>query len=64
MNIVVKVLVGLVAGYLVGIALGAFTAFVLDFEDAARFVAIGCAFLGALAGPTLVDRLTGSPGNR
>ena len=64
MSIWVKVLIGLVAGYLVGIALGAFTVVVLDFEDAARFVAIGCGVLGALAGPTIVDRLTGIPDNR
>jgi NhaP-type Na+/H+ or K+/H+ antiporter len=56
MNIAVKVLVGLVAGYLVGIALGAFTAFVLDFDSAARFVAIGCALAGAALAPFVLDR--------
>lgn len=57
MNTLVKVLIGLVAGYVIGIALGAFTAFVLGVEDAARFVAIGCGLLGAILGPTLLDRL-------
>ena len=54
MNTIVKVVIGLVAGYLIGIGLGAFTAFVLDFEDAARFVAIGCGILGAVLGPVLL----------
>jgi len=57
MNTALKVLIGLVAGYVIGIALGAFTAFVLGFEDAARFVAIGCGLLGAILGPTVLDRL-------
>lgn len=54
MNTIVKVLIGLVAGYLVGIGLGAITAFVFGFEDAARFVAIGCGLLGAVLGPVML----------
>lgn len=57
MNTLVKVLIGLVVGYLVGVALGAFTAFVLGFEDAARFVAIGCGILGAILGPALLRQV-------
>lgn len=56
MGIVVKVLIGLVAGYIVGIILGAVTAFVLDVESVARFVAIGCGLLGAILGPTILNR--------
>lgn len=61
MNTVVKVLIGLVAGYLIGIALGAFVAFALGFEDAARFVAIGCGLAGAMLTPLLLaDRDLGA----
>lgn len=62
MNIIVKVFIGFFAGYVVGIVLGAIAAFVFGFEDAARFTAIGCGIVGAVIGPTLVDRLQG--GNR
>lgn len=57
MNTIVKVLIGLIAGYIIGIGLGAFTAFILGFEDAARFVAIGCGLAGAILGPAILDRL-------
>ncbi|HYH11389.1 MAG TPA: DUF5957 family protein [Thermomicrobiales bacterium] len=57
MNIAVKILIGLVAGYIIGIILAAITAFVFDFEGAARFVAIGCGILGAILGPMILDRL-------
>lgn len=57
MNSIVRVLLGLVAGYLIGIGLGAFTAFVLGYEDAARFVAIGCGLIGAFVGPRVFSRL-------
>lgn len=59
MNILVKVLIGLVAGYIIGIILAAIAAFALGFEDVARFLAIGCGIVGAAVGPTLVDRLQG-----
>lgn len=54
MTMLVNVLIGLVAGYLIGIALGAFAAFVLDLEDAARFIAIGCGIAGAVLGPLVL----------
>lgn len=59
MNVIVRILIGLVAGYLVGIGLAAFTAFVLDYEDAARFIAIGCGLLGAVLGPVVGARFDG-----
>lgn len=54
MNTLVKVLIGLVAGYVVGILLAAFAAFVLDLDEIARFIAIGCGILGAALGPVLL----------
>jgi hypothetical protein len=57
MNLVITALMGLVLGYLVGIALAAIAAFVFGFEDAARFIAIGCGVLGAATGPRLFGRL-------
>ncbi len=54
MQTLVKVLIGLVAGYLVGIVLAAFAAFVLDLDEIARFIAIGCGILGAVLGPVLL----------
>lgn len=57
MNVIVSVLMGLVAGYSVGVVLGAIAAFVFGFEDAARFIAIGCGFVGAAMGPTIAGRL-------
>lgn len=61
MNVIVKILIGLVAGYTIGVGLGAITAFVLGFEDAARFVAIGCGLLGAIFGPAIIGRLEAGP---
>ena len=54
MQTLVKVLIGLVAGYIIGIALAAFAAFVLDLDEIARFIAIGCGILGAVLGPVLI----------
>lgn len=62
MNIFVKVLMGLVVGYIIGIALGGIAAFVFGFEDAARFIAIGCGILGAVLGPSIIGRLQNEPG--
>ncbi len=59
MNTIVKVLMGLVVGYIIGIALGGVAAFVLGFEDAARFIAIGFGLAGAIFGPVIIDRLQG-----
>lgn len=56
MNLVLKIVIGLIAGYMIGIALGAFVALVLDFEGAARFVAIGCGLAGAALGPALLSK--------
>jgi hypothetical protein len=56
MSLFMKVAIGLIAGYIIGIALGAFVAFVLDFESAARFVAIGCGLAGAALGPALLSK--------
>lgn len=57
MNIILRVFVGLIAGYLIGIVLAATAAFVFGLEDAARFIAIGCGLIGALAGPIVFSRL-------
>jgi uncharacterized membrane protein len=57
MNAIINVLMGLVVGYIVGILLAVFVAFILGYEDAARFVAIGCGLLGAVMGPLVVNRL-------
>jgi hypothetical protein len=57
MTLLLKILIGLIAGYIVGIILGAFGAFVLDFESAARFVATGSALIGAVLGPRVLRRL-------
>lgn len=54
MQTLVKVLIGLVAGYVIGILLAAFAAFVLDLDEIARFIAIGCGILGAVLGPVLL----------
>ncbi len=54
MQTLVKVLIGLGAGYLIGIALAGFAAFVLDLDEIARFIAIGCGILGAVLGPVLL----------
>jgi hypothetical protein len=50
MNVMLSTLMGLVIGYLVGIGLAAIAVFVFGFEDAARFIAIGCGLLGAVLG--------------
>ena len=57
MSIILKVLIGLVAGYTIGVALGAVAAFVFGFEDAARCIAIGCGVAGAILGPPVLGRL-------
>lgn len=57
MNVIVHVLMGLVLGYIVGILLASIVAFVFGFEDAARFIAIGCGLLGAGMGPSMAARL-------
>ena len=49
MNTILKVLIGLVVGYIVGIGLA-----VLDLDEIARFIAIGCGILGAVLGPVLL----------
>ncbi len=54
MQTLVKALIGLVAGYLMGILLAAFAAFVLDLDEIARFIAIGCGILGAVLGPRML----------
>src|SRR5690606_1764708 len=51
MNTMINVLIGLIVGYLIGIILAAFVAFVLGFEDAARFIAIGSGLFGAVLSP-------------
>lgn len=50
MKIMTSVLLGLVIGYIVGIMLGSIAAFVFGLDNAARFIAVGCAFLGVLLG--------------
>ncbi len=62
MNIVLRVLIGLIAGYLVGIVLAATAAYVFDLEEAARFIAIGCGLLGAALGPRVFSRLDAGQG--
>lgn len=57
MNTVIYALMGLIVGYVVGIALAAFVAFVLDLDGIARFVAIGCGLFGAVLGPMVANRL-------
>jgi hypothetical protein len=57
MNTFIAALIGLILGYLVGIAFGALAAFVFGFEDAARFIAIGCALAGAVLGPVASARV-------
>jgi hypothetical protein len=54
MNLFLKILIGLVAGYTLGVVIAAFTAFVLDLDDIARFIAIGCGVAGAVLGPVLL----------
>ena len=54
MNTIVKVLIGLVVGYVVGIGLAAVAAFALDLDEIARFIAIGCGIAGAVLGPVLL----------
>ncbi len=56
MTTLMYALMGLIVGYVVGIVLAAFFAFVLDMEGAARFIAIGSGLLGALAGPAVAKR--------
>lgn len=56
MNLVVNVLIGLVLGYLVGVIFASIAAFVFGLEDAARFIAIGCALAGAVTGPSVLGR--------
>jgi NhaP-type Na+/H+ or K+/H+ antiporter len=57
MNTVLHALMGLIVGYLVGVAIAAFFAFVLDLDSAARFIAIGSGLIGAALGPTVANRL-------
>jgi predicted membrane protein len=57
MSVLVKILIGLVAGYVIGIALAAIAAFVFDLDEIARFIAIGCGIAGAILGPTLLRRV-------
>lgn len=57
MNTLMYALMGLIVGYVIGIALAAVFAFVLDLGGAARFIAIGSGLLGALAGPAVAKRL-------
>jgi hypothetical protein len=57
MNVIVNVLIGLAVGYIVGILFASIVAFVFGFEDAARFVAIGCGLVGAATGPSVVGRM-------
>ena len=57
MNTVMHMLMGLIVGYMIGIALAAMVAFVLDLDSVARFVAIGCGLVGAALGPAVANRL-------
>lgn len=57
MTTLMYALMGLIVGYVVGIVIAAVFAFVLNLDDAARFIAIGCGLLGALAGPAVAKRL-------
>jgi NhaP-type Na+/H+ or K+/H+ antiporter len=61
MTTIMTVLMGLIVGYVIGIVLAAFFAFVLDLDDVARFIAIGCGLLGAVAGPRVFGRLLDQP---
>jgi Na+/H+ antiporter NhaA len=54
MNLFLKILIGLVVGYTLGVVIAAFTAFVLDLDDIARFIAIGSGIAGAILGPVLL----------
>jgi predicted membrane protein len=56
-NIAINVLIGLMVGYLIGIGLAAIAAFIFDLEGAARFIAIGCALLGAIVATPAANRL-------
>ena len=56
MTIILKILIGLVAGYTIGVMLAAIVAFALDLEEVARFIAIGCGLLGAALGPVAFRR--------
>lgn len=62
MNTMINALMGLILGYLIGILLAAFVAFVLGFEDAARFIAIASGLVGALLGPSVFGRLRDEAG--
>lgn len=57
MRILTSVLIGLFVGYLIGIALASVAAFVLDLDELARFIAIGCGLAGAVLGPVVSERL-------
>ena len=61
MNTIMSVLMGLIVGYVIGIGVAALFAFVLDLDDIARFIAIGCGLLGAVAGPRVFGRLLDQP---
>lgn len=61
MNNVINALMGLIAGYTVGIILAVVVAFVFGPDAAARFVAIGCGLLGAVLGPSLFGPLRDEP---
>lgn len=58
MNIILNTLMGLIAGYLIGIVLAAIVAFGIGWEDQARFIAIGCGVLGAILGTPVAGALS------
>jgi NhaP-type Na+/H+ or K+/H+ antiporter len=61
MTTIMSAFMGLIVGYVIGIAVAAFFAFVLDLDDVARYIAIGFGLLGAVAGPRVFGRLLDQP---
>ena len=57
MTTLLKILIGLIVGYTIGVGLAAIAAFVFDLDDVARFIAIASGLAGALLGPTLLRRV-------
>src|SRR5699024_12342334 len=53
---VMKIVLAVLIGYIAGIILASIAAFVFEFEDAARFIAIGCGVLGAVLGIPVAAR--------
>lgn len=57
MNVIMYSLMGLIVGYIIGIALAALVAFGIGWEESARFIAIGCGLLGAIVGTPVANAL-------